>query len=202
MSNESPTTSKRRYQQRKRAESQEQTRRRITRAAVELHGSVGPARTTISAIAERAGVRRATVYAHFPDERSLFQACSGLWAQEHPPPDPARWAGIDDPEARLGAALDALYGWYEQVEDMLANVMRDAASMPILREIGAPRIAYASAVEDRLARGWGARGRRARLLRAAIALALDFTTWQSIRARGLERAEAVALMVNLVRANV
>src|SRR5688572_32601625 len=103
MSSESATTSKRRYQQRKRAELQEQTRRRITQAAVELHGSVGPARTTISAIAERAGVRRATVYAHFPDERSLFQACSGLWAQDHPPPDPTRWADMDDPEERLKA---------------------------------------------------------------------------------------------------
>lgn len=201
MSNESSTTTRRRYQQRKRAELQEQTRRRITQAAVELHGSVGPARTTISAIAERAGVRRATVYAHFPDERSLFQACSGLWAAEHPPPDPAEWAGIDDPEARLETALDALYGWYEQVENMLANVMRDAPSMPILREIGAQRIAYVAAVEDGLARGWGARGRRARLLRAAISLAVDFTTWQSMRRRGLERSEAVALMAGLVRAN-
>jgi AcrR family transcriptional regulator len=201
MSNESQTTSKRRYQQRKRAELQQQTRQRITEAAVELHGSVGPARTTISAIAERAGVRRATVYAHFPDERSLFQACSGLFREHYPPPDPAQWADIDDPAARLEAALDALYGWYEQVAQMLANVMRDAPTMPVLREVGAPRIAYLAAVEDGLARGWGARGRRARLLRAAIALALDFTTWQSVRARGLERPEAVALVGNLVQAN-
>jgi AcrR family transcriptional regulator len=201
MSSESQRTSKRRYEKRKRAEAEEQTRRRITEAAVELHGSVGPARTTISAIAERAGVRRATVYAHFPDERSLFQACSGLWGAQHPPPDPGLWAGIDDPEQRLAAALDALYVWYDEVGQMLANVLRDAPTMPIISEIGAPRLAYLAAVEDGLARDWGARGRRARLLRAAIALALDFTTWQSMEARGLSRSEAIALMVNAVRAN-
>ena len=199
MSNELQTTSKRRYEQRKRAESQAQTRQRITEAAIELHGSVGPARTTISAIAQRAGVRRATVYAHFPDERALFQACSGMFADEHPAPDPTQWSAIDDPEQRLAAALDAIYGWYEQVGHMLANVMRDAPSMPIVRETGAPRVAYLAAVEDGLARGWGARGRRARLLRAAMSLALDFTTWQGMRERDLERPEAVALMVDLVR---
>src|SRR5215207_8188944 len=120
MANESPTKTTRRYQQRKRAASQAQTRRRITEAAMELHGTVGPARTTISAIADRAGVRRATVYRHFPDERALFQACSGMFAKANPPPDPAQWSSIDHPERRLAVALDALYGWYERVAHMLA----------------------------------------------------------------------------------
>jgi AcrR family transcriptional regulator len=200
--NDSETKTTRRYEQRKRAESQAQTRRRITEAALELHGTVGPARTTISAIADRAGVRRATVYRHFPDERALFAACSGMFAAANPPPDPTRWSLIGDPERRLAVALDALYGWYERVEDMLANVLRDAPTMPIVREMGAPRVAYLERLEDQLARGWGARGRRARSLRAAISIALDFSTWRALHERDLERTEAVRLMVGLVRMSV
>jgi AcrR family transcriptional regulator len=201
MPNESQTGSTRRYEQRKRADSQQQTRRRITAAAVELHGTIGPSRTTISAIAERAGVRRATVYRHFPDERALFEACSGMFGAANPPPNPALWATIDQPERRLEVALNALYDWYERVGDMLINLLRDAPSMPILREIGAPRIAYLARLEDQLTRGSGAHGRHARTRRAAVALALDFTTWHALTARGLKRSEAIQLMVNLVRSS-
>src|SRR5690349_23364859 len=113
MSAESAT---RRYERRARAASEGATRVRIVEAAIALHGSVGPARTTISAIAENAGVRRATVYRHFPDERALFLGCSGTWAERHPLPDPSGWAEVEEPSERLAAALDALYGWYERVE--------------------------------------------------------------------------------------
>ena len=102
---------KRRYEKRARAAQEQETRQRIIEAAIGLHGTVGPARTTISAIAEGAGVRRATVYRHFPDERALFMGCSGTWAERNPLPDPAGWSGIPDPADRLEAALDAIYGW-------------------------------------------------------------------------------------------
>ncbi len=195
------TETRRRYEKRARAAQEEETRRRIVDAAVELHGSVGPARTTISAIAERAGVRRATVYRHFPDERALFLSCSGAFRDRNPVPDPAAWATIDDPAARLEAALDAIYGWYERVEPMLTAVLRDVDRMPILREIQqAGRLAYLAAVEDGLVAGWGARGRAAKRLRAAIGLALDFHAWQTLHARGLSRAEAVGVMSSAVAA--
>lgn len=190
----------RRYEQRARAEQQEQTRRRIAAAAVELHGTVGPARTTIAAIAERAGVQRATVYRHFPDERALFLACSGHFRDLHPPPDPAAWPAIADPQERLRVALDVLYGWYEDVEPMFSNVLRDAETMPALAEIGEGRRAYLSAIEDLLAAGWGARGRRARSLRAALGLALDFLAWRALYRRGLGRTEIVELLAGAVRA--
>ena len=183
-----------------RATKEQETRQRIVEAALALHGTRGPARTTISAIAERAGVRRATVYRHFPDERSLFLGCSGLWRERNPPPDPAAWAGIDDPGERLAAALDAIYRWYEQVEPMLSAVLRDVDTMPIIAELQAARIAYLSAVEDRLARGWGVRGTAARRLRATIGLALDFLAWRALHSRGLRRSDAVAVMSSAVRA--
>ena len=126
MSNRTRTDCKRRYRKRRRAELEDQTRLRITEAAVDLHGSVGPAKTTISAIADRAGVQRATVYRHFPDEAALFDACSSHWAAQHPLPDLEAWAAIEDPGERLTTALAELYAWYADAEYMLDKTTRDA----------------------------------------------------------------------------
>jgi AcrR family transcriptional regulator len=191
----------RRYEKKARAAQEEATRQRIIDAAIGLHGSVGPARTTISAIAEHAGVRRATVYRHFPDERTLLLGCSGAWRDRNPVPDPAAWAAIEDPAARLAVALDAIYGWYERVEPMLSAVLRDAEAVPIVAEIqAAGRLAYLAKVEDGLAAGWGARGKAARRLRATLGLALDFLAWRTLDERGLTRADAVAVMSSAVGA--
>jgi AcrR family transcriptional regulator len=194
------TSPKRRYEKRARAAQEHATRLRIIDAAIGLHGTVGPARTTISAIAERAGVRRATVYRHFPDERALFLGCSGTFQERNPPPDPATWASIADPAARLAAALDALYAWYERVEPMLTAVLRDAEAMPIIKEMQAARLAYLTHIEDGLATGWGVRGKAAKRLRATIGLALDFLAWRTLHERGLSRAEAIAVMSSAVGA--
>jgi AcrR family transcriptional regulator len=197
----STETGRRRYEKKARATQEQATRMRIIDAAIDLHGTLGPARTTISAIAAQAGVRRATVYRHFPDERALMLGCSGTWAERNRPPDPGGWAAEPDPSARLPVALDELYAWYEQVEPMLTAVLRDAEAMPIIDEIQQQgRLAYLGAVEDILATGWGARGRAARRLRATIGLALDFLAWRGLHERGVSRADAVAVMASAVRA--
>src|SRR5690349_11153196 len=193
MSTENPP-SKRPYRKRARAAHEQATRMRVIEAAIELHGSVGPARTTISAIAERAGVRRATVYHHFPDERALFLGCSGTWQERNPVPDPASWAAIADPRERLDAALDALYAWYEQTEPMLSTLLRDLEAMPIIAEMQSGRLAYLAAVEDDLASGWGVSGAATGRLRAAIGLALDFHAWRALHERGVGRTDAIAIM--------
>ena len=190
----------RRYEKRARAAQEQETRLRIIEAAIALHGTIGPARTTISAIAERAGVRRATVYRHFPDERALFLGCSGTFRERNPLPDPATWSSIPDPAARLAAALDAVYGWYERVEPMLTALLRDADAMPMISELQAGRVAYLADVEDGLASGWGTRGNAAKRLRATIGLALDFLAWRTLHARGLSRADAIDVMSSAVSA--
>src|SRR4051794_10310118 len=119
------TDERRPYRKKRRAELEEETRLRITESAVALHGSLGPARTSMSAVAERAGVPRSTLYRHFPDEEALFDACSTHWTAENPPPDVAGWGGIEDPDARLRAALEALYAYYRRTEAMTANLLRD-----------------------------------------------------------------------------
>jgi len=190
----------RKYELKRRAERQEETRRRIVEATVGLHESVGPARTTVSAVAERAGVQRLTVYRHFPDERALLSACSGHWVAANPAPDPTPWRKVRDPEERLTGALAAVYAYYAGTEPMLANLVRDAPKMPALAELLGPYDQYLAVVRDLLAAGWGVRGRRRELLLAAVGHALDFATWRSlVRGRGLEEEMAVELMVRLVR---
>jgi len=191
------TGARRPYRKRRRAQLEAETRLRITEAAVELHGSVGPARTTIRAVADRAGVQRATVYRHFPDEQALYDACSSHWMAQHPLPDPALWAQTGDPTERLRIALGELYEWYEQGQYMLETTTRDAALVPALRPSMAGFNGWLDAAADAIVRG-GPRGRR---LRAAVGHALAFETWRSLAVhRGLRRDETIELMGALVDA--
>jgi AcrR family transcriptional regulator len=190
----------RRYEQKKRALLQQETRRRILDAVVELHETVGPARTSVSAVAERAGVERPTVYRHFANEPAMLAACSAHFRARHPRPDAASWSRIRNPEERLRVALESLYRHYEETEAMTANVLRDAAVIPALAELVAPTSEQMSALPDLLLRGWKARGPRRRRLRAALAHAAAFATWRSLVAeQGLDRDDAVSLMVALAR---
>jgi len=189
---------KRKYEKKARAEAEAQTRRRITESAVELHGSLGPARTSMSAVAEHAGVRRSTLYRHFPDERALFGACSAHWAAENPPPDVSRWERIEDPDERLGVALEELYAYYRRTEDMLDNLLRDEGTVPVVAELFAPFHQFLAAVTEILVKGRGLRGNAAKRTRAAIGHALAFRTWQDLtRNQGLDDDQAAELMASL-----
>ena len=190
----SAKSGKRHYEKRRRAESEQETRRRITEATVELHRTVGPARTTISAVAERAGVQRATVYRHFPEDGDLFAACSAHWIAMHPYPALEPWAAIADPTERARRALCELYAYYRSVEPMLANVRRDAQLLPALQAVMAGAGRYFAALEDVLAAGWDG-DERAR--RAALAVATDFGTWQRLAAR-LGDEDAAEVMTRMV----
>jgi AcrR family transcriptional regulator len=190
----------RKYEKKRRAELEAETRRRITEKAVELHGTIGPARTSISAIAERAGVRRSTVYRHFPDEAALFDACSSHWEAANPVPDMTAWQSIEDPGQRLRTALDELYGYYRRTAQMMDNLHRDELTMPIVAERFAGYRGYVAAARDLLMGGRSLRGRRRDDARAAIGHALAYTTWRSLaREQGLTDDQAVALMGAMVK---
>jgi AcrR family transcriptional regulator len=182
------------YTLKRRAEQQADTRRRIVEAAVALHGSVGPARTTVSMVAERAGVQRHTFYAHFPDERSLLMACSGLSLEQQPLPDAAPWREIADGRERLRTGLAAVYGWYARNAGLAACVLRDAEIHPLVKEISALRYGpYFRAYHDVL----GATLNTAQ--RAMLHLALTFATWRTlVRESGLEHSAAVEAMVQAI----
>jgi AcrR family transcriptional regulator len=191
---------KRKYELKKRAEQMGETRLRITEAAIELHGTVGPSRTTLSAVAERAGVERRTLYRHFPNEAALFEACSTHYFAANPWPDLDSWRAIRDPHERLEEALDELYAYYERTEPMFNNVLRDAEVVDFARDAMTPLHAYLDEAAEILTVGRRARGRRRQLLRAAIRHALAFSTWHSLSAKGVERADAVKLSSALVEA--
>jgi len=186
---------KRKYELKRRAERLGETRNRIVEATVGLHTTIGPAHTTISAIAERAGVQRHTVYSHFGSEADLFDACSAHWTALHPFPDATAWIAIEDPEERLRAALHAVYEWYETVGHDLDVFRRDARIHATTAELVEKREARLLDLRDALADGWP----RRKAVRAAIAHALELETWASlVRRHGLTRQQAIDAMLRFV----
>jgi AcrR family transcriptional regulator len=189
------------YKMKRRAELEAQTKLRITESAVELHGTLGPARTSMKAVAEHAGVPRSTVYRHFADEEALFGACSAHWSAENPPPDVTRWTQIDDPDERLTAALDELYTYYRRAGGMLDKLLRDEVQVPIVAKLFAPYHQLMELVTEILMRGRGLRGKARDRTRAAIGHAIAFRAWQQLTEEGeLGDGEAAELMRRLVAA--
>jgi AcrR family transcriptional regulator len=182
------------YTLKRRAEQQAETRQRIVEAAVDLHRTVGPALTNMSMVAERAGVQRHTLYAHFPDERSLNLACSGFTLDRDPLPDPASWRAIENRSERLRAGLAALYGWYERNADLAGCVLRDAEHHALTKDIVGMRMApHFEAYREVLGGKLGAKQR------AMLQLALSFWTWRTlVREAGLKPAAAVAAMADAI----
>jgi AcrR family transcriptional regulator len=190
----------RKYEMKRRAERMEETRRRITEAAVELHETVGPARTTVSAIAEKAGVQRHTYYAHFPELKDLYRACMGHRLASNPLPEPSSWSDVADAEERLRVALSEVYAYFSREEAMLSNVLRDTPLDPVGQEVMVPFYRYWETVRDTIAAAFEASGERHEALHAALALALDFQTWRTlVRQQELSQDRAVGLMVGMVR---
>ena len=166
---------------------------------MELHGTVGPANTTLTEVAKLAGVSRMTVYNHFPTEVDLFTACSTHWASQNPFPDPSGWTGIADPSQRLVDALKELYGWYGLKQRMLGNVLRDVSIVPALAEVMDDLWStYLERAVQALASGWSLGNVEADELHAMLRLAVDFNTWRVLTGSGLDHpvvAEVVAHMV-------
>jgi AcrR family transcriptional regulator len=189
------------YTMRVRQENVDLTRLRITEATMRLHEQVGPAATTVSAIADLAGVTRLTVYRHFPDEESIVRACSGHWRALHPGPDPTTWVSIDDPVLRLRTALSETYAWAAGAAPMMTKIYRDLHLMPTcvaesLSQEQHSRVAI-------LSKGFPALGRKAQRLRAALTHAVDFRTWHSLCVLGaLRDDEAIELMLAAVSAAI
>lgn len=192
---------KRRYRQTTRAERTGETRRRIVEAAVELHSKIGPANTSLSAVAREAGVSRPTLYAHFPDEAALLQVCMLHWMAQDPPPDPASWTAIDEPRERLTVALTQLYSHYARNEQMLQNVFRDMHVVESMRQFNLPLVERSFAqMTEVLSSAYddppSSSSRRA----ALVAVAVNFDTWKTLTGQGLTDDDAVEAMAQAVDA--
>lgn len=192
-------SSQRPYKLKERARKQEETRRRIAEVAAELHEEVGPARTTVTEVAKRAGVQRLTVYKHYPTDADLFAGCSAHYMSQHPFPDMTAALGTEDPKRRVRGTLALLYGWFRETEDMTANIQRDRLLMPDLDARVAQDVDPAMDwIAGELAGGFGARGGRAERIRAMVAVAMDFWTWRRLKGLGMEDAAAAGLMADAV----
>jgi AcrR family transcriptional regulator len=195
----SAETTTRKYEQKVRAEQQEETRLRITVAAMELHGSLGPAKTSIKAVADRAGVQRATVYRYFKNDDELFAACSNHWLALNPPPDISVWTAETNPESRTLEGLAELYDHYGRTAEMMANIIRDESLHPAVPPLIASYWQFLELATDALMKGRGLRGRKAQRTRAAARLAVDFSTWHRLVEReGLDSREAAEVMTRAV----
>ena len=195
----STESAKRPYELKERARKQERTRERIVAATAALHEEVGPARTTVTEIAKRAGVQRLTVYKHFPTEEELFEGCSAHYMQRHPFPDPTEALEADDPVRRTRETLALLYAWFRETERMTANIQRDRLLMPALdartSEMVDPGMRF---IAERLVDGFGGRGGRAQRIVALVAVAMDFWTWRRLTEVGLDDEAAAKLMAEAV----
>ena len=195
---------KRQYRQTARADQVAATRRRIVEAAVALHSTVGPANTTLSAVAREAGVSRPTLYAHFPDEATLFQACTMHSMAQNPPPDLRAWLVIDDPRDRVRTALTELFSHYARNEQMIENVFRDMYVVESMREFNLPLVeASFEQMTEVLTSCFDDAPATARRRAALVALALSFDTWKLLaRGRALTNDEAAELMTTVVVTSV
>lgn len=172
--------SKRKYTKTLRAEQQDETRNRIVEALVELHQKLGPANTSVKAVAEKAGVQRLTVYRHFPDEVSMFNACSAHYMELHPLPDLAGWSGIENPFERSETALVAFYKYYGETHKMWNSIYRDLDQLAALQKPMSQFEAYIDQVCDGLLNGWNEKGSAKNQLRITLRHALKFSTWKSL----------------------
>jgi AcrR family transcriptional regulator len=186
---------KRSYQMKARREQVAETRQRIVRAVVALHEEVGPRNTTVSAIAERAGVERLTVYRHFPDELAIFRACSAEWLAHHPPPSPAQWENLSDPEERFSAALTALVSYYRRSQAMLKQVYRDLDEIAPLREVSQGFATYLDGLAAGIVTSWKVKGPARRALAAVVTHSVRFSTWMAMEENGVKDADKVSLLV-------
>jgi len=186
--------STRKYTKTRRAEQQDETRARIVDATVKLHESLGPAQTSIMAIAEAAGVQRLTVYRHFPDDASLFEACTTRYLELHPPPQPAAWADIERPGERSRTALLAFYQYYRQTEKMWRVAYRDVDQVAAMQAPMDRFEAYLDRVADDLVQAWHITPSTRKSLKPTLRHALRFTTWQSLKNARLKDKQIAELV--------
>jgi len=193
--------STRKYTKTRRAQQESQTRERIVEALVELHQELGPANTSVKAVAEKAGVQRLTVYRYFPDEVSMLQACSTHWWGLNPPPGIDQWANIENSADRCAAAFTAFYRYYHQTEDMWKKLYRDVGEIESLKKIMMQYENILDDIRDDLLAAWKAKGKRKQQLSLTIRHCLAFSTWQSLKEAKLNDSQMANLVVSWLKPN-
>jgi hypothetical protein len=114
---------------------------------------------------------------------------------DHPPPDLGPAFALEDPAARLRAALALLYPWYRATAPMQDRVLGERGSIPELDDfLAGSADPLVAGMADALAAGFERDGAR-----ALVGVALDFWTWRRLDREGLADDDAAALMTAVVR---
>jgi AcrR family transcriptional regulator len=187
---------RRTYQLKQRAESAEETRRRLVQATFALHGEQGIAATTMTQIAERAGVGIGTVYHHFPTLDDTIMACGQMVMATYPPPTEVIFAGAATMRERLVRLAHALFDHLDRVAFDMVRSDRDR--LAIVRKfvgeeqehrIELTRAALAPFAIDR------------DLIRIAAAL-LDIGVYRALQQVGLSLDEAAETIADVIHARL
>src|SRR6476659_561993 len=107
--------SPRRYQMARRAESAEETKRRIVQATFALHEEKGVAATTFREIAARADVGIGTVYHHFPSYDDVIDACGNDAMARTRPPHPGIFEGVTKAAERIRVLVRETFAFYQRL---------------------------------------------------------------------------------------
>lgn len=180
------------YRLGRRAETAEETRRRIVEATYALHSERGIAGTTMKDIAERAGVSVGTVYHHFPSYPDAIAACGAFATVRVPAPTAAIYEGAAGRRERVQRLARALFDYYER-QPALSSVRRDAHIAEMLQVHAAHEAA------NRLALAVEAVGTASTDARGAVAALVDVEVYHSFQRQGFgpaSAADAVAALIN------
>lgn len=189
---------KRKYRKTRRAEQEEQTRDKIVDAAMALHEELGPRATSISAIAERAGVQRLTVYRHFEDDAAIFQACSSRWFELNPPPDLSLWQQLAPAAHQTEEALLNIYRYYSANARMLSRVYSDEADVPALQEVMEGFRSYLNQIGNDLIKAWQPESKKRKDVKALLNHALQFSTWKSLSQEKMKERRIAEVMTKCI----
>ena len=182
----------RRYRLGRRAETTQETRLRLVEATFQLHAERGIADTSMTDIAERAGVSVGTVYHHFPSYADAIVACGAYTSEHAPAPTAAVFEGAATRRERVACLARALFDYYERVP-ALESVRRD-------RRFSRSLDAFARE-EVRNRRRLAAQAVGAGGPVALVAALTDIDVYRSLRREGfgtVDAADRVALLLNHV----
>lgn len=188
----------RKYELKRRAESVEETRRRIIDATFDLHSEKGVLATSMQDVAERADVALRTVYNHYPTVDDLVAGCAKKVIALLARPTPAIFSGLETYEERVRRLVHELFAMYERGAVMISVARCEQDEVPGLAEYVANEEALRKELVREALRPFRP---RSRTVREIVALT-DFYTWKAFAQQNLSTRQAADVICRSLVAQV
>jgi len=176
----------RKYQLGKRAETLEETRRRIIGATFELHAEKGIVATSMQDVAERADVALRTVYNHYPTVDDLVAGCTVKVMALLAPPTPAIFSGLKTFEERMRQLVQELFAMYERGSVQIEVARCQQGEVAGLADYVANEAALREALVREALRPFKLRSR----IVHEVAALTDFYVWKAFTQQNLTTRQA------------